>query len=228
MNAPSKRGEAAGRKDWIDLISETGDALERLAVEEVLRRARMGETVHALDIDCAHSGLFLRLAQAGAQVTAVDGDDLEMAVADAAAAHSAADRVRFLRHSLGELQAAAVPAGAPFDLIVVHRSLPFLNFADAEAVLRRLAGWLKIGGKLYVSAFGKHSELGDHYPHASHFVQQRFAELEPAVAGKYGIAGPVCLYSERDLFLLLFEAGASVLKTFTTTHGNVKAVGVRV
>lgn len=228
MNAPSKRGEVGGRKDWIDLISETGDALESLAVAEVVRRARMGETVHALDIDCAHSGLFLRLAAAGAQVTAVDADDLQVPVADAAAAHAVGERVRFLRHALGELQAAAVPPGAPFDLIVVHRSLPFLAFADAEAVLRRLASWLKIGGKLYVSAFGKHSELGDHYPHAGYFVQQRFAELEPTVARKYGIAGPVCLYSERDLFLLLFEAGASVLKSFTTTHGNVKAVGVRV
>jgi len=228
MNAPSKRGEFGGRKDWLDLIGETGDVLENLAVEEVLRRTRMGETVHALDIDCAHSGLFLRLAEAGARVTAVDADDLHVPVADAAAAHTVGERVRFLRHSLGELRTAAAPPGAPFDLIVVHRSLPFLPFADAEAVLRRLAGWLKIGGKLYVSAFGKHSELGDHYPHAGHFVQQRFAELEPAVAHKYGIAGPVCLYSERDLFLLLFEAGASVLRSFTTTHGNVKAVGVRV
>lgn len=228
MNAPSKRGEAVGRKDWIDVLSETGDAMEKLAVEEVLRRVRMGEAVHALDIDCGHSGLFLRLAQAGAQVTAVDADDLQAPVADAAQAHGADGRVRFQRHSLGELKTAALPPGAPFDLIVVHRSLPFLTFADAEAVLRRLAGWLKIGGKLYVSAFGKHSELGDHYPHAGHFVQQRFAEVEPVVAHKYGISGPVCLYSERDLFLLLFEAGASVLKSFTTTHGNVKAVGVRV
>lgn len=228
MNAPSKRGEAVGRKDWIDLIGESGDALENLAVDEVLRRVRMGATVHALDIDCAHSGLFLRLAEAGAQVTAVDADDLQVAVTDAAAAHGAGERVRFQRHALGQLRTATPPPGAPFDLIVVHRSLPFLAFADAEAVLRRLAGWLKIGGKLYVSAFGKHSELGDHYPHAGHFVQQRFAEVEPVVARKYGIVGPVCLYSERDLFLLLFEAGASVLKSFTTTHGNVKAVGVRV
>ena len=45
---------------------------------------------------------------------------------------------------------------------------------------------------------------------------------------KYGITNEVCLYSERNLFMLLLEAGASVLRTLTTTHGNVKAVGVRV
>jgi hypothetical protein len=45
---------------------------------------------------------------------------------------------------------------------------------------------------------------------------------------KYGIKSKVCLYSERNLFLLLLEAGASVLRTLTTTYGNVKAVAVRV
>ena len=48
------------------------------------------------------------------------------------------------------------------------------------------------------------------------------------MAKKYGIAGPVCLYSERNLFMLLLEAGASVLRTMTTTYGNVKGVAVRV
>ena len=228
MNAPSKRGEGAGRKDWIDLVNETGDVLESLATQEVRRRVRMGERVCALDLDCGHSGLFLRLASAGAEVRAVDGADLQVAVNDVARAHGVGERVAFQRLALDELQRAEAPAGAPFDLIVIHRSLPFLPFADAVGLLRRLVGWLRIGGKLYVSAFGKHSELGDHYPAAGRFVQQRFAELEPGVARKYGISGPLCLYSERDLFLLLFEAGASVLKTFTTTHGNVKAVGVRV
>ena len=228
MNAPIKRGESAGRKDWIDVLGEAGDALEQLAVDEVLRRSRMGDPVAALDIDCSHSGLFLRLAQAGATVTACDQDDFAVAVTDAAAAHAVGERVDFVRSPLTALDSALLADRAPFDLIVVHRSLPFLPFDAAEAVLRKLVGALKIGGKIYVSAFGKYSELGDHYPDAGRFVQQRFAEIEPAIARKYGISGPLCLYSERDLFLLLFEAGVSVLKTFTTTHGNVKAVGVRV
>jgi hypothetical protein len=48
------------------------------------------------------------------------------------------------------------------------------------------------------------------------------------MADKYGIDHPVCLYSERDLFLLLLESGASVLRTLTSTWGNVKGVAVRV
>ena len=48
------------------------------------------------------------------------------------------------------------------------------------------------------------------------------------MAEKYGIKQKVCLYSERDLFMLLLDAGASVLRTLTTTYGNVKAVAVRI
>lgn len=227
MNAPGKRGDAASRPDWIDLLGQTGDALERLAVEDVQRRARMGDPVRVLDIDCGHSGLFARLAEAGATVTAVDAEDIGTAVNDAAETLGVGAGVHFVRARLADFVAEAAPA-VPYDLIVIHRSLTLMPFAEAQGVLRRLVGWLRIGGKLYASALGVHSELGDHYPHAERWVQQRFSSLAPEVAARYGIAGPVCLYSERDLFLLLFEAGVGVLKSFTTTHGSVKAVGVRV
>lgn len=227
MNAPGKRGDAARRADWIDALSQTGDALERLAIEDVQRRSRMGDPVRVLDIDCGHSGLFARLAEAGALVTAIDSEDIGLPVRDAMEALGLGDRVHFVRTRLADFVAEAAPA-VPYDLIVIHRSIALMPFAEAQTTLRRLAGWLRIGGKLYASAFGLHSELGDSYPDAEHWVQQRFAPLAPEVAAKYGIDGPVCLYSERDLFLLLFEAGVGVLKSFTTTHGNVKAVGVRI
>ena len=87
---------------------------------------------------------------------------------------------------------------------------------------------LKIGGKLYLSILGLHSELGDGYAGAERILSERFCELDPRMAAKYDIPGPVCLYSERNLFTLLLEAGASVLRTFTSTHGNVKGIAVRV
>ena len=52
--------------------------------------------------------------------------------------------------------------------------------------------------------------------------------MAPALARNYGIHHPVCLYTERNLFMVLLEAGASVLRTLTTTYGNVKGVAVRV
>jgi hypothetical protein len=87
---------------------------------------------------------------------------------------------------------------------------------------------LRIGGKLYLSILGLHSELGQGYAGAETPIDQRFAPLSPALVKKYGIQGEVCLYTERNLFMLLLEAGASVLRTLTTTYGNVKGIAVRV
>lgn len=94
--------------------------------------------------------------------------------------------------------------------------------------IRQLMKKLRIGGKLYISILGLHSELGEGYAGREQSIYERFARLAPPLADKYGIAEPVCLYSERDLFLLLLESGASVLRTLTTTWGNVKGVAVRV
>ena len=103
-----------------------------------------------------------------------------------------------------------------------------MPYPEARRIVRRLLLKLKIGGKIYVSVLGLHSELGDGYAGRETLVESRFGDLAAPLAAKYDIAGPVCLYSERNLFMLLLEAGASVLRTLTTTHGSVKGIAVRV
>ncbi|MCL2636215.1 MAG: hypothetical protein FWD50_06260, partial [Betaproteobacteria bacterium] len=98
----------------------------------------------------------------------------------------------------------------------------------ARIALRQLLLRLRIGGKLYLSTLGLHSELGDGYPGLDLPIEERFTHLSPALAAKYELDEPVCLYSERNLFMLLLEVGASVLRTRTTTYGSVKGVAVRV
>ena len=111
---------------------------------------------------------------------------------------------------------------------MVRRGLCGLRYEHARQVVRQLLLKLRIGGKLYLSIHGLHSELSEGYAGIDHRIEQRHAALSPAMAKKYGIAGPVCLYSERNLFMLLLETGASVLRTMTTTYGNVKGVAVRI
>ena len=118
--------------------------------------------------------------------------------------------------------------GEPFDIIVIRRGLCSMPYEQARQVVRQLLLRLKIGGKLYLSVLGLHSELSEGYTDGEATVDQRFAELSPVLAEKYNIRQPVCLYTERNLFMLLLEAGASVLRTLTTTYGNVKGVAVRV
>lgn len=211
--------------NWNDLIGVPGDEVERLAIQEVTRRQRNDDPVAVLDADCVHGTLAVRLAQAGAAVTAlIDGAKGPGKTARALLAKDLP--ISFVASRAADL--TTTPPGGPFDLIVLRRSLPFLRYAEAMALLSRLNGWLKIGGKIIVTAFGVHSHFGDAYPDADKPVQNRFAPLPDGLAHQYGIAGPICLYSERDLFILVFESGIGVLRSFTTTHGNVKAIGVRI
>lgn len=210
---------------WDDLIGNPGDELDRIATQEVTRRLRSQDSVTVLDADFGRGELASRLAQLGASVTAMVGS--RNPVSKAARSLMESDLgLRFVAADVTD--ATAPPAGAPFDLIVLRQSLPFLRYQDASRVLARLNGWLKIGGKIMVSAFGRHSHLGDVHPDAEKPVQQRFGTLPEVIAKRYGIEGPICLYSERDLFILVVESGIGVLRSFTTMHGNVKAIGVRI
>lgn len=233
MNAPHSLHDDLSavpvHHDWQEMISHPGDELEQMALQEGGKRSRAGATVSVLQVDCGDALLGLRLARAGATVLAVDplpetGDRL----AEATQALGLGDKFRFQVWNSGYCLDTTPLPGTPFDIVACPHSLSQLPYAHAHTLLRRLALMTKIGGKLFISAYGVHSELSADYADENLPIRERFCELAPAMAKKYGIHQPLCLYSERDLFLLLFEAGLSVVKTFTTTHGNVKAVAVRV
>lgn len=120
--------------------------------------------------------------------------------------------------------------GEPFDIVVIRRGLCNLRYEEARKIVRKMLLKLRIGGKLFVFILGLHSELDDGDGDGDHDqrVEARYARLSPAMANKYGISEPLRLYSERNLFMLLLKAGASVLRTMTSTYGNVKGIAVRV
>lgn len=233
MNAPrisaAPVAPAIAQRDWLAETSLPGDELDQLALQEAQKRSRAGSAVSALQIDCGDALLGLRLARAGASVLVVDRSPASApGVNEAARVLGLERRFQFQAwNSEACLDTTPLP-GAPFDIVACPHSLSHLPYADAHTLLRRLGLMCKIGGKLFISAYGMHSELSDGYPDEQQPVRQRFSPLAPTIAAKYGLFESICLYSERDLFLLLFEAGLSVVKTFTTTHGNVKAIAVRV
>lgn len=127
-------------------------------------------------------------------------------------------------------QAAELPPlpGEPYDMVLALRALSHLPYEQARTALRRLLFRLRIGGKLYLALYGIHSDLGDDYPDGGQLVHQRHCPLAPGVAARYGIDGPVCLYSERNIFSLLLEAGAAVIHTSTSALGHVRGIANRV
>jgi SAM-dependent methyltransferase len=220
--------ENADHRGWLDLIGPSGDELDKLSLDEIVKRRRLGSPVTALEIDCGEGEHTLRMAKAGASVVATHPDEVCPSLKARANAAGVIDRLQCQQLNPWRAGALSSLPLAPFDVVVSHRTLPFMRYDDAQVFVRALSAATRIGGRLFLSAFGLHSELGDDYPDANRPVRERFSPLAPETAQRYDLTEPVCLYSERDLFMLLFSSGVSVIKTFSTTHGNVKAVGVRV
>ena len=206
--------------------AEENDAIQQLALEECAKRQRIDHSVSVLVLPAGQCKLAARFAQLDARVTVADTPERQHEIEGRILA---ADHLGSIHFAATELPAPpATDSGAPYDIIVLRRGLCSLPYAQGKALIRELMRKLKIGGKLFISILGLHSELGDGYPGREQSIYERYSPLSPAMARKYEIHHEVCLYSERDLFLLLLESGASVLRTMTTTWGNVKGVAVRV
>lgn len=202
------------------------DEIERFALEECVKRHHLDRRVAVLVSPTSQCELAIKFVKLGATVTAVDHQSKLASIKNIVTANGLKDEI-----SCAILELPEVPdelPNEPFDIIFIRYGLGHLHYEEARQVIRQLMLKLRIGGKLYVSILGLKSELGDGYVDADKEVQERFCHLSPEMIKKYGIKGKICLYSERNLFLLLLESGASVLRTLTTTYGNVKAVAVRV
>ena len=199
---------------------------ERLALEECVKRQRVDHQVSVLVISANRCELAKKFSRLGAHVTIADQAGKSQEVQGRILADGLSDSIGFVPATLDNLPETI--AGQPFDIIYVRRGLCYMPYEQARAVVRQLLLKLKIGGKLYVSILGLHSALGEGYDGSELPIDQRFTPLAPGLARKYEIDAPVCLYTERNLFMLLLESGASVLRTLTTTYGNVFGIGVRV
>lgn len=192
--------------------------LDEMVCKEVAKRHRLGNDVSAMVFGRDVGDLARQLADAGAQVLV---DSTAKKLPDGPGLRNQA-------LSLAALPAPGTLPEAPFDVIVGQFALHAIPYAQARIVLGQLLQMLKIGGKLYLSTYGVYSMLGDHYPDSGKFIEDRFAELPAALANLYDLHGPICLYSERNLITLLFQAGATVLQNATGAIGNVRAVAVRI
>lgn len=193
--------------------------VDQWVLTELGKRQRSGETVSALLVGIGAEDQAVRMADAGARVLLFsDRDSIK---------HLNITRQPLA--SLASLQTAETPLPLqPFDLILSQRSLSTLRYDEALIAVRRFLQRLKIGGKFFISLYGIHSDLGDGYPDGSKLVGERLALVAPEVAERYALRAPLCLYSERNLFALLMEAGGVVLKTSTSALGHVRGVAARI
>jgi SAM-dependent methyltransferase len=201
-----------------DIASQRIDALDSACLEYCVA---LGAGVAAVDIGCGLGAQGFRLAALGAAVTLCDPVDISARVAQFNALISASP-VRFLQCDARQLTAADF--GQPLGIVYSQRSLHYLRFGEARALLETLRDVCRPDARCFISASGIDTELGDGYAGAASDVAERMAPLAPEMAAKHGVHDDICLYSLEDLARLGETAGLQVLSVTASAFGNKKAI----
>jgi SAM-dependent methyltransferase len=208
----------AGDGFGIDIASQRADDLDQAALAFIVDCG--GDGVSALDVACGQGGQALRMAAAGASVTAVD-------LTAPTWPPELHQRVRFVTADMRAIErtvARLFERPVLFHVIVCQRAVHYLPYKDAVAVVQQFASLLAPEGRLFISASGLLSELGTDYSAAGVALPLRYAPLSGPMVEKHGIRGPVCLYTEDDMRQLLADAKLAALHIFSSPFGNVKAI----
>lgn len=209
-----------------DIAMQRADDLDKMAIDRVsfmgAELKQLGQAPRALDIGSASGGQALRMADAGATVTALDVDDYAREILSAARQAGWADRCSFLQRDISKFKVADNLES--FHVIVCQRMIHYVPYATALEIVADLRRALTEDGRLYISASGLHSELGNGYSERSKPVPQRYGVLSDEMSSRHAIKGPVCLYSLADLARLLEDAGMRAEQVFASPFGNIKAV----
>lgn len=203
----------------VDIAQQRADDLDMLALQ---RLANAAAPTRALDVGSAGGGQAIRMADVGATVVALDIDDYAAAFAESARKQGVSERCSFARQDIARFDVAANLGR--FDVIVCQRMIHYVPFQTAIDIVRNLRLALNPDGRLYLSASGLHSELGNAYPGATSPLEDRYVPLAGAMVEKHAMHGPICLYSVAEVARLLETAGMRVEQVFASPFGNIKAV----
>jgi hypothetical protein len=200
-----------------DIAAQRLDDLDKRALAAVLQYEGRPTCV---DLGCGFGWQGLRFALLGARSYLFD-----LQAEPASLARLRADGGLSLTHWSGDINALpdeALPVQV--DIAFAQRFIHFLRFEQAKLLLRKVAARMPHGAPFFISGTGIESELGDGYAGKQSAVHGRFAPLAPEMAQKHGILEPVCLYDERDLTLLMSEAGFEPVECWRSEFGNVKGI----
>ena len=197
----------------VDVAVKRADDLDR----KVLEYIATSPSCSVLDLGSGAGGQSVRMAAAGARVTAIDQYDFSEQFAGY---ENPTDSLRFV---VGDLQ--HLPTLLPdhsFEIALCQRTIHYLPYAKAQRVLKDLL--LIINDKLFISVTGSGSLVGEVYLAANAPIEKRFECLSTLGQEMFSITEPVCLYDQTEFIQLLESAGWTVDKCWESAFGNIKAV----
>lgn len=177
--------------------------------------------VKVLDIGSGAGGQSLRLAQAGANVTALDINDYaEEFVRLRNQYELSEEQLAFIQSNLQSV--ALRLQGETFDLVCCQRTLHYVPYKAAEEFLQSLHT-LSVA-RLYISVTGLATEIASHYPASKVDLTERFAALTQKGIELFSISEPLCLYTANEFAELLTATGWQIESIRTSAFGNHRVV----
>jgi SAM-dependent methyltransferase len=206
-------------KHGADISSQRMDDLD---VETILHALQLKERTGAcLDLGCGIGIQGLRLASLGFKTMLIDWIPISTTVLRVAGLDELLP-LSYLMKDARALESANLPT--KIAVCYSQRFIHYLRFDEALVLLKLVRQQMLPGAKLFLSASGLLSELGDNYPGKAHELSSRFAPLSQPMAEKHNIHESVCLYTPDDLVTLCQSASFSCDRVYSSAFGNVKGV----
>lgn len=205
----------------IDVGMRRADDLDKIMLQDATEKIATKGDCSVLDLGCGGGGQSCRLAIAGTHVLGVDISDFALLFESLRKEHELPDAsLKFIQADLRDFD--SVLTSGKFDICCLQRMIHYLPYTEALSVLKRLRPY--VPGKLYISATGLSSAIGDTYEDTSKLITERFCPLTKEAAETFSIHEPLCLYKQAEFETLLRESGWCIEKCWMSTFGNVKAV----
>jgi len=202
-----------------DISSQRLDELDWACIDYARTLSRY--PAFGLDLGSGLGRLCTELAEDRISMTIVDLLDLSDCIRQRLS-NTSWKYLRFVHKDARQLQRQDLPNR--LDFIYSQRFIHYIRFDEAVSLLRMLRELLFLEGKIFISASGLNSPLGDNYEHKSKPVRDRFCYLSDKRRQEHKINARVCLYTKEDLDDLGVAAGFVAEKITQSDFGNIKGI----
>ncbi len=202
-----------------DISSQRMDDLDRKCIEYALKLGT--ESSFSVDIGCGLGIQGVRLAVIGIDTLLIDILNVSETV-ESLSRLLGVNNLKLLLKDARDITPDDFPKSP--NIVISQRFIHYLRFGEAQSLISTISQTMQPKARLYISASGLHSELGDGYKDKETPIEHRYCELDSGMAKKHQIKEPVCLYSENDIQTLIEPFGFLPIEIWSSSFGNIKAI----
>jgi len=199
-----------------DIATQRADDLDNMAID--FSKSYM----QVLDIACGQGGQTIRMAKKKCYVLGIDKEDFSDDILELAKKEKCHKKVSFLQVDIQK--DFLLEKTDYYDIVIFQRAIHYFSYQTALKIMNNIHRLMKHKSRLYISASGINSELGDNYREAPNIIEERYKPITKIMQEKHNIYGNICLYNETDIKKLANDSQFIPLKIFSSPFGNIKAI----